>query len=85
MNVQNIELTESGVAKFNLFFFEMAKDAVKIDAVMLDVLNVLESRAQNDESYVYELHSQFTISGRPELLILDAEDVSVEICEGEDE
>jgi hypothetical protein len=85
MNVQNIELTESGVAKFNRFFADVAKNGVRMDAVILDVLNVLESRAENDESFVYELHSQHTVSGRPELLILDSEDVSVEICEDEDE
>lgn len=85
MNVKNIELTASGIKKFKRFFAEDVKGGVKINAVLLDVMNIMEERARMGESYVYELHSQHTVSGRPELLILDSEDVKIEECEGEDE
>lgn len=85
MNIQNISLTETGIEKFNCWFADVARDGVRMDAVMLDALNVIENRAGSGESFSYELHGQFTVSGRPELLILDPDDVEIELCAEEND
>lgn len=75
--ITNIELTESGTTKFNNFFSAVAKDGVSMQAVMFELLDVLTDRAGMGESFSYELASQFTNSGRPEILSLEASDVVV--------
>jgi len=75
--ITNVELTESGINKFNSFFALTAKDGVDMQAVMFEMLGVLENRACMSESFSYELHHQFTVSGRPEVLHLDADDVFI--------
>ncbi len=75
--IKNIELTDSGIEKFNKFFSDLAKDGVRIDAVMMEMLGIMEERARAGESMVYELGHQYTNTGNPELLRLDAEDFEI--------
>lgn len=75
--IKSIELTEAGANKFNSFFAASAKDGVSMQAVMFELLDVLTDRAGMSESFSYELGGQFTNSGRPEVLNLDAADVTV--------
>jgi len=75
--ITNIELTQSGVGKFNTFFAANAKTGVSMQAVMFEVLDVLQERASMDESLSYELGRQYTISGNPEILTMDATDIAV--------
>jgi len=81
--ITNIELTQSGVEKFNQFFADHAKTGVDMQAVMFELLDVMQERASMDESLVYELGGQYTRSGNPALLTLDIQDISV--TEEEDE
>jgi hypothetical protein len=81
--ITNIELTQTGADKFNGFFAAHAKDGVSMQAVMFEVLDVLQERASMDESLVYELGRQYTISGNPELLTFGASDVEVTEGDGE--
>lgn len=73
--ITNIELTERGADKFNTFFAAHARDGVSMQAVMFEMLDVMQDRASMDESLSYELGRQYTSSGNPEVLTLDAEDV----------
>jgi hypothetical protein len=75
--ITNIELTETGTTKFNIFFAAAAKEGVSMQAVMFELLDILADRASMGESLSYELGSQYTITGRPEILRLDASDVAV--------
>lgn len=75
--ITNIELTQSGVDKFNTFFAANAKDGTSVQAVMFEMLDVLQERAIMDESLSYELARQYTISGNPALLTLADADVTV--------
>ncbi len=75
--VTNIELTETGATKFNAFFTNNSKDGVHIQAVMFELLDILADRVSMGESLSYELGSQYTNTGRPEILRLDDQDVSV--------
>lgn len=75
--ITNIELAPSGVEKFNRFFADYAKEGVSMQAVMFEVLDIMQDRVSMDESLVYELGKHFTSTGRPEILTLDSEDISV--------
>lgn len=75
--ITNIELTDSGAAKFNRFFEDFAKPAVKMQAVMFELLDILQDLAGTGQSLVYELGRQYTVTGNPEILILEARDVLV--------
>lgn len=75
--ITNIELTQSGTDKINDFFATYAKAGVNMQAVMLDVLDVLQERVSMDESLSYELGRQYTISGNPEVLTMAQADISV--------
>lgn len=75
--ITNIELTQSGATKFNQFFADNAKSGVSMQAVMFELLDVIQERATMDETLVYELGSEYTLSGRPELLTLSKDDISV--------
>lgn len=75
--VTSIELTQADTEAFNDFFSTNAKPGVNMQAVLFEVLDVLADRAGNAESLSYELRSQYTVSGRPELLYLSAEHVTV--------
>ena len=75
--ITNIELKPSGVEKFNRFFSAHAKEGVSMQAVMFEVLDVIQERASMDEALEYELGRQYTISGNPELLTLEPSDITV--------
>lgn len=75
--ITNIELTETGAAKFNSFFAAAAKNGVSMQAVMFELLDILADRASNGESLSYELGSQYTSTGRPEILRLSDSDITV--------
>ena len=75
--ITNIELTPSGAAKFNSFFADYARAGISMQAVMFEVLDILQERAIMGESLTYELGRQYTVSGNPELLMLTAADVTV--------
>ncbi len=75
--IVNLELTESGSEKFNKFFHDSAKDDINIQAVLFEVLDVMQERAANKESFVYELGHLYTKTGRPEHLHLSPRDVKI--------
>lgn len=75
--ISTLELTESGTAKFNNFFASFAKDGVSIQAVLFEMLDVIQDRAANQESYIYELGHVYTKTGHPELLRLSADDIKI--------
>lgn len=75
--IKNIELTEAGAAKFNRFFARHAKKSVSMQAVMFEVLDVIQERVDSDEALEYELGRQYTISGNPELFTLSQDDIIV--------
>lgn len=75
--ITNIELTDSGTEKFNKFFERVAKPGVKLQAVTFELLDILQDRASTGESLDYELGRQYTVTGNPEILNLEAADVSV--------
>lgn len=75
--ITNVELNESGTAKFNAFFESNAKAGTNMQAVCFELLDKLLDSASVGESLTYELHRQHTNSGNPEVLSLDASDVIV--------
>lgn len=75
--ITSIELTDSGTAKFNDFFSSAAKPGIEITEILWEVTDVLQDRASSGETLTYELHHQYTQSGRPELLTLEPSDISV--------
>ncbi len=75
--ITNVELNESGTAKFNAFFERHAKPGTNMQAVCFELLDKLLDRAAMGEALHYELHRQHTNSGNPELLFLDASDIIV--------
>lgn len=75
--ITNIELTDSGVEKFNAWFADVAKPEVRIDVVMFEMLSIMQDRWNSDEFRVYELGQRYTNTGRPELFRLDDIDVVV--------
>ena len=79
-----IELNESGAAKFNAFFERAAKPGTGMQAVCADMLDTLLDRASMGESLSYELHRNRTNSGNPELLILDSSDVEMTECDDDE-
>lgn len=80
--ITNIELTETGLEKFNEWFSGVARADVRIDAVMLEMLNIMQDRWNSGESRVYELGQRYSKTGRPELFRLD--DVDVVVTEDSD-
>lgn len=81
--ITNVELTDSGTAKFNQFFADHAKPGTNMQAVCFDLLDKLLDRVSMGEGLHYELRRQHTNSGNPELLFLDATDI--ELTEAPDE
>jgi len=75
--ITNVELNESGTAKFNEFFAKHAKPGTNMQAVCFELLDKLLDRAAMGEALHYELHRQHTNSGNPELLFLDSTDIEV--------
>lgn len=75
--ITNIELTDSGVKKFNNWFTDVAKPEVRIEVIMLEMLNIMQDRWSSGESRVYELGQPYTNTGHPELFRLDDIDVVV--------
>lgn len=75
--ITQIELTETGLEKFNQWFFGVADPAVRAEVVMLEMLGIMEDRLDGNESLVYELERQFTLTGNPELLHLESDDVHI--------
>lgn len=81
--ITSIELTQSGVDKFNTFFAAHAKTGVSMQAVTLEMLDIMQDRASMDESLSYELGRQYTLSGNPEILRLDDTDIRLTIEDDE--
>jgi hypothetical protein len=75
--ITNIELTETGVEKFNQFFNDCARDGVRSQAVLFEALDVFQERVISGESLSYELGKSFTATGRPEILYLTRDDILV--------
>ncbi len=75
--ITNIELNDAGLNKFNTWFFGIAKPNVRVEAVLFEMLNIMENRFNSGESRVYELGHIYTSTGRPELLRLDDADFVV--------
>lgn len=75
--ITNVELNDSGAAKFNAFFSAHAKPGTNMQSVCFDLLDKLLDRKAMGESLHYELHRQHTTSGNPEILSLDDSDVDV--------
>ena len=75
--ITNVELNQSGTAKFNAFFERHAKPGTNIQAVTFDLLDKLLDRVSIGDALHYELHRQHTNSGNPELLFLSASDIEV--------
>lgn len=83
--ITNVELTDAGTDKFNRWFAAVAAPGVDLQAVSLDLLNGLANSAALGEDYTYELGSQYTQTGRPEVLSLDRADVVVSAEVDDDE
>lgn len=75
--ITNVELNESGTAKFNAFFERNAKPGTNMQAGCFDLLDKLLNRTAMGESLHYELHRQHTNSGNPEILSLDSVDIEI--------
>lgn len=75
--ITNVELNESGTAKFNAFFERHAKPGTNMQAVCFDLLDKLLDRTVMGESLHYELHRQHTTSGNPEILSLEPADIEI--------
>ena len=75
--ITNVELTDSGTAKFNAFFAAHAKPGTNMQAVSFDLLDKLLDRVSIGDALDYELHRQRTNSGNPEVLSLDAADIQL--------
>lgn len=75
--ITNVELSASGVEKFDAFFEHYARDGVRKQAVLSEVLDSMQDRASGGESLTYELSPQYTRSGNPALLDLGREDIAL--------
>lgn len=75
--ITSIELTDAGVERFNRWFRGVAKDGVRIDAVMLEMLDKLADGLGIGDAPIYELGPRYTNTGMPELLCLDTADFVV--------
>ncbi len=75
--VSELNLTDSGVQKFNAWFEAHARDGVHIDAIVGEVCGIMIERVMAGESLVYELDKQYTSTGRPELLHFEQSDIEV--------
>ena len=62
-----LALNPAGRARFTAWLQEVGKPGLKLDAIESDMLDVCTARAEAAESMSYELGSQYTTSGRPEL------------------
>lgn len=82
--ITTIDLTESGVKKFNGWFADVAKPGTDLQAVLFEMLSILTERAVMGESLSYELHRQHTISGRPEIITIGPEDVETTEVDDDD-
>lgn len=75
--VTNVELTESGAAKWSAFFAAHAGERLRLEPTTFEMLDCMTERAGLGEALVYELGPQYTNTGRPELFRLTAADVSI--------
>ena len=75
--ITNIELTDQAVQKFNNWFDQIAKDNVRREIVMFEMLDVFQEHAATGESFVYELGQRYTLDGKPSLFNLSAADIIV--------
>lgn len=73
-----LQLTDSGTAKFNAWFEATAREGVRVEAVAMELCDQMIDRLTLNESLAYELGPRYTISGRPEMLILERGDVETE-------
>lgn len=75
--IVNVELTEHGVAKFNQFFAQHAKEGLDMQATLFELMDVIQVRLCLKEDLVYELAGQYTANARPATLTLSAQDINV--------
>lgn len=73
--VTGFELTEAGVAKWNAWLEQHARDGVDLQATTLEMLRKVEEHFTGGEALVYELGGHYTLTGRPELFELGTDDV----------
>lgn len=69
-----LALNPAGRARFAAWLQEIGKPGLKPDAIESDMLDVCLARAEAEESMSYELGSQYTTSGRPELFFANLTD-----------
>lgn len=81
--ITNIELTDSGAAKWNAFFAANAGEALKLQPTTFEMMDCMLEAAAMGESLTYELGAQYTNTGRPMLFSLDRADI--ELTEEADE
>lgn len=75
--IENIEMTDSCVTRWDEFFNKNARDGVRLDATTLEMLRVVEDRLSSGETPSYELGRQYTKSGNPEIFYANASDFLV--------
>ena len=69
-----LALNQAGRARFAAWLQEVGKPGLKLNAIESDMLDVCTARAEAEESMSYELGSQYTTSGRPELFFANLTD-----------
>lgn len=81
--ITNIELNDSGAAKWNAFFKDNASESLCLEPTTSEMLNCMLEAAALGETFTYELGSQYTNTGRPMLFTLERADI--ELTEEADE
>lgn len=73
--ITSVELTDSGVEKFNKFFNAFARENVKREPTLFAMLDKLVDRLAEGNRPFYELGQQYTNTRRPEILDFDNKDL----------
>lgn len=81
--ITNIELNDSGAAKWNAFFRDNASESLRLEPTTFEMLDCMLEAAAMGETLTYELGAQYTNTGRPMLFSLDRADI--ELTEEADE
>lgn len=76
--VTGLYLSAQGSKHFAEWFEDNAQPNVDRGAIKVDMLNTMEQRVEAEESRCYELSSQYTQSGRPEIFYALDGDLDIE-------
>lgn len=75
MTTITLTLSLSGDVAFGNFVRAHGKPGLNLPAVRREVIDTMEDRLAAGEDLVYELRSQYTLSGRPACLTLTRDDL----------